>query len=174
MTTQPIIPGTNAFFAPESATITRESKPAANGTDYKSLGATAEGSEVEPSIGVERKIYANDGGTVVLKDVVEGKRGLTIKLTLEEYSDLVNALIYGHSLLATDGGTYKPLSRKRAVRGWLKLEHENDAGKINVLEVFVRVKVSGSVKFGDQGPQPPVEFEVLMSSANTGVLLGSS
>jgi hypothetical protein len=173
MIPQAIIPGTNAFFVPESATITRAAKPATEA--YADLGPTAEGSELTPSIGTEREIYKNVGGGIELYDVIESKRKLDVKLKLEEYSDLVNALVFGHDIpTGTTAHTFRPLSRKKAIKGWLKLELETDAGKIVSLEAYTRIKLDGNVTSGDKGPQPPLVFNLLYSPLNTGTLLGVS
>lgn len=180
MNTRPIIVGTVIRFARAGATsvspagpVSVALKPDATDAAFRSLGTVAEGSV--QTEWTERKIYAPVNGAKQLADVIRIPREMMVTVTLEDYSDEVSAMLFGHEHLGGTGGQFNPGEQRTGTKGWLKLQ-QTDAvtgSNVTVLDIWCSARLTGAVSFGDEGPRPEVEFTMLYAAGNTGTLLAA-
>lgn len=178
MNTRPIVVGTQVRFAREgvvsadpAGNVSATLKPVVGDAAWRSLGIVAEG-ESEYSEQV-REIMSIVNGARHLSDELIYGRDLKLNFTLEDYSDEISALRFGHLPLAGAGGQFNPLERVTVLKGWLKLQ-ETDAAtgsNVTVLDCWVRLRLSGALSMGEQGPRPQIEARLLYALLNTGTLL---
>lgn len=179
MNTRPIVVGTQVRFAREGVTsaspagpVTSLLKPVVDDVAWISLGTVAEGeSEYSEQI---REIMSPINGAKHLTDVLVYARDLKITITLEDYSDVISALRFGHLPLAGGaGGQFNPMERVKPLKGWIKLQETEAANgsDVTVLDAWVFLQLSGALSMGEQGPKPQVVARVLYSTLNTGTLL---
>ena len=168
MNTAAVILGNHGFFNPESGTATRALKPAANDASWVDLGILSEVTVQHER--EERDIFAPGPGVLRLYDVLETKRQRSINLTAQEMSPKAFELIWGTLALTGASTQYNPLEGSTK-RGWLKLQQygQNDA-IFNTVDVWVQMKVSGEVSFGENIVAVTFEARVLHSTLNTGTL----
>lgn len=170
MNTAAVILGNHGFFNPEGASSSRISKPAANAAGWVDLGILSEVTVQHER--EERDIFAPTPGVLRLYDVLETKRQLTINLTAQEMSEKAFELLWGtaNPVAGTPMTQYNPLEGSTK-RGWLKLQQygQNDA-IFNTVDVWVQMKVSGEVSFGENIVAVTFEARVLHSINNTGTL----
>lgn len=178
MTTRPIVLGTQVRFAREGVAstdpegvVSASIKPVVADAAWRSLGTVADGeSEYSEML---REIKGPINGARHLIDVIPYDRDLRLNFTLEDYSDEISALRFGHLPLSGAGGQFNPLERVTALKGWLKLQ-ETDAvtgSNVTVLDAWVFLQLSGALAIGEQGPRPAITARVLYSTLNTGTLL---
>jgi hypothetical protein len=169
MNTGAVILGNHGFFTPElSPTSLRTVKPAANDASWVDLGILSEVTVQHER--EERDIFAPTPGVLRLYDVLETKRQLNINLTAQEMSPKAFELIWGTLALTAASTQYNPLEGSTK-RGWLKLQQygQNDA-IFNTVDVWVQMKISGEVSFGENIVAATFEARVLHSTLNTGTL----
>jgi hypothetical protein len=176
MNTAPVILGNHGFFfrdgasftVPTAGTAGRTSKPGAADTGWIDLGILSEATIQHER--EERDIFAPTPGVMRLYDVIETRRQLSINLTAQEMSPLAFELLFGTLALTNASTQYNPLEGATK-KGWLKLQQygQNDA-IFNTVDVFVQLKVSGELSFGDNIVAAKFEARVLHSTLNTGTL----
>lgn len=176
MNTGSVIVGNHGFFfrdgasytVPSSGTAGRASKPGAADTGWIDLGIL---SELNVQHDREaREVYAPTPGVLRLYDVIETKRMLKITATCMEMSPLTFELVFGTLSLTSASTQYNPLEGVTK-KGWLKVQqYKQDDSIINTLDVFVHLKVTGEINFGENIVSIPVEAVVLHSTLNTGTL----
>jgi hypothetical protein len=170
MNTAAIIAGNHAFFNPESATSSRALKPAANANTWVDLGILSEVTVQHER--EERDIFAPTPGVLRLYDVLETKRQLNINLTAQEMSEKAFEILWGTALpvAGTPMTQYNPLEGS-VKRGWLKLQQYGQSDtNFNTVDVWVAMKISGEVSFGENLVSVTFEARVLHSTLNTGTL----
>lgn len=180
MNTRPIIAGTLIRFAREGRTSTSPAgtvsptlKPVATDAAFRSLGSVADGS-IESEY-QERMTYVIINGAKQLGDVIRFPRTLRVTLTMEDYSDEVSAMLFGHLHTDGAGGQFNPGRQRGGTKGWLKLQ-QTDAvtgNNVTVLDIWCSARLTGAVSFGDEGPRPEIEFTMLYAADNIGTLLVS-
>lgn len=158
----------DAFTTPSSGTAGRASKPAATDTAWIDLGIIRDcGITADRD---EREIYAPTPGALRLYDIIETKRRLSLKLTLEEMSPLAFELMFGTLALTNSSTQYNPLEGVTK-KGWLKLQqYKQDDTSFNTVDLFCHLKVDGEVKFDDNIVSVSLMARVLHSTLNTGTL----
>jgi hypothetical protein len=170
MNTAAIIAGNHAFFNPESGTSSRSLKPAANASTWVDLGILSEVTVQHER--EERDIFAPTPGVLRLYDVLETKRQLNINLTAQEMSEKAFEILWGTALptAGTPMTQYNPLEGS-VKRGWLKLQQYGQADtNFNTVDVWVAMKISGEVSFGENIVSVTFEARVLHSTLNTGTI----
>ena len=176
MTTGSVILGNHGFFfrdggsftVPSSGTAGRSSKPGAADTGWIDLGILSEISVQHQR--EERDIFAPTPGTLRLYDTIETKRQLNVKLTAQEMSPLAFELLFGTLALTSASTQYNPLEGATK-KGWLKIQSYNQSDAIfNTVDLYVAIKVSGELTFGDNIVSAQFEARVLHSTLNTGTL----
>lgn len=160
-----------AFLLPAPGTISRTSKPGATDTKWIDLG---EGDwNISPN-SKEVEFMAPAPGARVLKDIITTGRGLKLKGKLMELQNLSFQMMFGTLDLPnspTAGGQYNPLEGEHRIKGWLKLQqYGQDNAIINVLDVYVSMKISTDVQMGENAVDVEIEADVLFSIYNTGTL----
>jgi hypothetical protein len=179
MNTRPIVVGTLVRFAREGVTsaspagaVADTLKPIVSDAAWISLG-TVESGETQYDEQV-REIRSPINGARHLTDALIYGRDLKLNFTLEDYSDVISALRFGHlPLVGGAGGQFNPLERVKVLKGWLKLQ-ETDAAtgdNVTVLDAWVFLQLQGALQMGEQGPKPQIMARVLYSALNTGTLL---
>jgi len=176
MNTGSVILGNHGFFfrdgdsftVPSAGTAGRASKPGAADTGWVDLGILSDLSVQHER--EERDIFAPTPGVLRLYDVIETKRQLNIKLTAQEMSPLAWELLFGTLKLTTASTQYNPFEGITK-KGWLKIQQYNQADTLfNTLDVYVQMKVSGEVAFGDNIVSVQFEARGLHSTLNTGTV----
>lgn len=176
MTTGSVIIGNHGFFfrdgasytVPSSGTAGRSSKPGAADTGWIDLGIL---SELNVQHDREaREVYAPTPGVLRLYDVIETKRMLKLTMTCMEMSPLAFELIFGTLALTSASTQYNPLEGVTK-KGWLKVQqYKQDDSIVNTIDVYVQIKVTGEINFGENIVTIPIEAVVLHSTLNTGTL----
>lgn len=176
MNTAAVIIGNHGFFfregasftVPQAGTSSRAGKPGAADTGWVDLGILSEVTIQHER--EERDIFAPTPGVLRLYDVLETKRQLNINLTAQEMSPKAFELIFGTDFLTSQSTNYNPLEGQTK-RGWLKIQQygQNDS-LFNTMDVWVAMKVSGEVSFGENIVAVTFEARVLHSTQNTGTL----
>lgn len=168
MNTGAVIVGNHGFFNPEGASSSRSAKPVANDASWIDLGILSEVTIQHER--EERDIFAPTPGVLRLYDVLETKRQLSINLTAQEMSAKAFELIWGTLALTGASTQYNPLEGSTK-RGWLKLQQYNQSDSpFNTVDVWVQMKISGEVSFGENIVAVTYEARVLHSINNTGTL----
>lgn len=176
MNTGSVILGNHGFFfrdggsftVPSAGTAGRAAKPGAADTGWIDLGIVSELNVQHDR--ESREVYAPTPGVLRLYDVIETKRMLSLTMTCMELSPLGFELIFGTLALTSASSQYNPLEGTTK-KGWLKIQQydQNDA-IINTLDIYVQVKVTGEINFGENIVTIPIEAVVLHSTLNTGTL----
>lgn len=176
MNTAAIVAGNHLFFfaegiaytVPSSGTAAREAKPGAADTGWIDLGTVRDvGITLE---GDEKETWRATPGVKRLYDVITTKRAVTIKATLEELSPTAMELIFGSLRLTSASTQYNPLEGVTK-KGWLKIQQYDQTDTIfNTVDIWVRIKASGEISFGDDIVTVPIEAKSLHSTLNTGTL----
>lgn len=99
----------------------------------------------------EQKIMAPAGqtGVIATKDVVQTKIGMELKFTTNEMTRLAAQCFYRSQDL-TDASTYLNPMSQVPPKGWLLVQRFDQDGQEHiVLQVWVRLKVTGGMKSGD-------------------------
>lgn len=178
MNTRPIVIGTQVRFAREGVVsvnpagpITAALKPDVADASWTTVGTVLEG-ESEYTEQVRETFIIVNGARHVNDELIYG-RDLKLNFTLEDYSDLISELRFGHLALSGAGGQFNPLERVKVVKGWLKMQETDPAtgSNVTVLDGWVRLKLPGALAIGEQGPKPQIEARLLYSALNTGSLL---
>jgi len=176
MTTDSLILGNHAFFfrdgtsftVPSAGTAGRSSKPGAADTGWIDLGILRQVSVQNERD--EKEIFAPTPGVLRLYDVVETKRQITFKLTADQVTPLAFELMFGTLALTSGSTQYNPLEGA-IKKGWLKVQqYKQDDSLFNTVDVFIAIKVSGEITFGDNIVSAEFEARVLHSTLNTGSL----
>jgi hypothetical protein len=176
MNTGSVILGNHGFFfrdgdsytVPSSGTAGRASKPGAADTGWVDLGILSEVTIQHER--EERDIFAPTPGTLRLYDVIETKRQLKINLSAQEMSPLAWELLFGTLKLTSASTQYNPFEGVTK-KGWLKLQQYGQSDALfNTVDVFVQMKISGDLSFGDNIVAATFEARVLHSTLNTGTL----
>src|SRR6185503_19663512 len=97
-----------------------------------------------------------------------------LTFTLEDYSDLISALRFGHLVITGGaGGQFNPLERVKVAKAWLKMQETDpvSGNNVTVLDAWCRLKLPGALSIKEDGPKPQIEARVLYSIYNTGSLL---
>lgn len=176
MNTGSVIVGNHGFFfrdgasytVPSAGTASRTAKPGASDTSWIDLGIL---SELNVQHDREaREVYAPTPGVLRLYDVIETKRLLKITAQAVEMSPFAFELIFGTLALTSASTQYNPLEGVTK-KGWLKIQQYNQSDAImNTLDVYVQIKVTGEINFGENIVTVPIEAVVLHSTLNTGTL----
>ena len=160
-----------AFTVPSAGTAGRAAKPGAADTGWIDLGIAD--FDLAPD-NKTQTFYAPAPGARVAYDRITSQRGLKIKATLMELSNISLQMVLAAAQLPTSptaGGQYNQLSADPVLRGWLKLQQYDQSNTlINTLDSWVAMVVTGDVKFGDKEVDVSVEADVLWSTLNTGSL----
>lgn len=176
MNAAPRIIGNHAFFfrdgaaftVPSAGTASRTAKPGAADTSWIDLGILRDASIQHARNEVD--IFAPSPGAMRLFDVLETKRQLSVNITAEEMSPLAFELLFGTLALTTASTQYNPLEGA-SKKGWLKIQQYDQADALfNTVDLYVHLKVSGDVAFGDSVVAVTFEGRVLHSTLNTGSL----
>lgn len=176
MNTGAVILGNHGFFfreglsytVPSAGTSSRTTKPGAADTGWVDLGILSEVTIQHER--EERDIFAPTPGVLRLYDVLETKRQLNINLTAQEMSPKAFELVFGTDFLTAASTNYNPLEGSTK-RGWLKIQQYNQSDALfNTMDVWVQMKVSGEVSFGENIVAVTFEARVLHSTQNTGTL----
>lgn len=160
----------SSFTVPSAGTAGRASKPGANDAGWVYLGILSQ--VTAQNNREEREIFAPSPGRLRLYDVLETKSDLVFKLEVQEMSSLAFEHIFGTLNLAASGSSlqYNPLEGQTK-RGWLKIQQYTGTDALyNTVDVFVHLKISGEVTFGDNVVSATFEARVLHSTLNTGTL----
>ena len=176
MTTGSVIYGNHAFFfrdgaaftVPSAGTAGRAAKPGAADTSWIDLGIVSELNVQHDR--EQREVFAPTPGVLRLYDVIETKRNMKITATCMEMSPMAFELIFGTLALTSASSQYNPLEGTTK-KGWLKIQQydQNDA-LANTLDIYVHIKVTGEINFGENIVTVPIEASVLHSTLNTGTL----
>lgn len=176
MNTNSVVLGNHAFFfrdgaaytVPSAGTAGRSSKPGAADTGWIDLGIISSVSLQHERD--EKEVFAPSPGTLRLYDIVETKRQLTLKLKCDQLSPLMFEAMWGTLALTSASTQYNPLEGT-IKKGWIKLQQYGaDDALVNTVDVFVALKISGEVAFGDNLVSAEFEARVLHSTLNTGSL----
>ena len=161
-----------AFILPAPGTISRTAKPGATDTKWIDLG---EGDFTLSPTSKESEFMAPAPGVRILKDIITTARGLKLKGKLFEMQNLTWQMILATLDLPTSptaGGQYNPLEGEHRIKGWLKLQQYDQSNTLqNTVDVFVSMKVSSDVAFGEAAVDVEIEADVLFSTLNTGTLV---
>lgn len=159
----------DAFTVPTAGTAGRESKPGATDAGWVDMGVISESSDSLDSTEVE--IYKPAPGRLRLYDVLSTKDKLTVKFTTDEFGPLSVEALYRTLKLTSASTQFNPLEGIPK-KGWLKLQrYDQDDNQRMVLDLFVRLKISGDVSMGGADlVKPQFEALVLHSTLNTGTL----
>lgn len=176
MNAAPRIIGNHAFFfrdgaaftVPSAGTASRTAKPGAADTSWIDLGILRDLSVQHARNEVD--IFAPAPGAMRLFDVLETKRQLSVNITAEEMSPLAFELLFGTLALTNASTQYNPLEGATK-KGWLKVQQYDQTDALfNTVDLYVQMKVSGDVAFGDSVVAVTFECRVLHSTLNTGSL----
>lgn len=179
MNTAPIVAGNHLFFfaegvaytSPSSGTCARESKPGASDTGWINLGSVSDLSIELTSD--DKEVYKATPGVRRLYDVIQTKRAVVVKATLEELGPTAFELAFGTSRLTSASTQYNPLEGS-VKKGWLKVQQYDQTDTIfNTVDLFVHLKAGGGTSFGDDIVKVAIEARTLHSTLNTGTLVAS-
>jgi hypothetical protein len=167
-------PGADEAVAPDVAgTVTftgtagRETRPPET-ADWIDLGKL-EQLEVEPKC-ESREVYAPNPGHIVLYDVLDTKFAMTFSFTANEVTPVAVEMLYKSAALDSAATTFRPLEG-RTKKGWLRIkQYDQDNLLFATVYVYVHLKVSGKVTFGDNVVTVPFEATMLLSGKNSGEL----
>lgn len=114
---------------------------------------------------------ASDGESdVVLQDIIETKKGLTITAKALEISSYTIGLAMGAGLLAEDATTYTPVKGKTK-KGWLIANQlDQDGNTVNSAVLWVFPSVESDLTTNDDTVKTDVVFRVIANPNNTGTL----
>src|SRR5690606_12491212 len=165
------VPEGAAFTVPSAGTSSRTAKPGAADTSWLDVGVSDWTFTPQNTI---EDFLAPAPGIRVLWDKITTKKGLKLKGKFMEMSNLTWKLILqAAAAFPTSGvgGQYNPLAGDPVIRGWLQLQHYNQANVlINTMDVWVAMTVPGDVAFADRSVDVDVEADVLFSTLNSGSL----
>ncbi|SRR5258708_1746722 len=160
-----------AFTVPGAGTASRIAKPGATDPKWLDLG---EGDFNLSPNSKEVEFMAPAPGARLLKDIITTARGLKLKGKLFEIQNLSWQMIFATLDLPsspTAGGQYNPLEGEHRIKGWLKLQqYGQDNALINVVDLYVSMKISADLVLGENAVDVEVEVDVLFSTLNTGTL----
>jgi hypothetical protein len=161
-------PEGNAFTVPSAGTSGATAKPGAGDTGWVKIG---EISSCGISKGADvKEQWAPLPGTLRLKDVIETKPDLTLKLTVNELSALAYNVLFRTLALTSASTQFNPLEGK-TLKGWLKLQqYDQNEALVMTLDVFVHLTVDGEVTFAEDIVDFPFSARVLHSTLNTAAL----
>jgi hypothetical protein len=160
----------DAFTVPGAGTAGRSAKPGATDPEWIDMGVIDSSGITNTS--EEREIYAPTPGQLRLYDSIPTKNKLEGKITCEELSALSWELLFGTLPLTPDGANqqYNPQAQIQK-KGWLKIQQYDQSDALfNTVDIYVRIKVDGEVKFDDNIVKVNLAAMVLFSTLNTGQL----
>ncbi len=157
----------DAFAAPEAGVCGVAAKPGVDDVGWLDLGAI-EG--IEPTASQEDyKLWRPAPGKLVLKDVLENKQELGLKITTNDVCALAMESLFRTS--AKLGGAVKqfnPLSGTSR-RGWLHLQgYDQDNELWATIDLWVRIRAA--MKWTGEPTKPEWEVFTLYSALNTGAI----
>lgn len=161
----------SAFTLPNpGGTVGRAAKPGA--TDPAWIDAGVSKWKIG-NTGKTEEFFAPVPGSYQLYDEIVVSKGITLKGTLMEMTNLIWQMLLSTATLPATGagGQFNPNEGSPVVKAWVKLQnYDQDNALINTMDVYVSMKIPGDVEFGDKPVDVDVEAKVLWSPYNTGTL----
>lgn len=179
MTTAPTIVGNAARFfrdgtaytVPSAGTAGREALPGDADTGWIDLGPIVEIS-VE-KVHEAKEVWKPNPGRIELYEVVETKRGVTHRFTLQELSALAIELMFGADALTAASTDFTALAGNTK-KGWLHIKQYNHNDTLfNTIWCYGYIAVAGAVNLGADLVAVQIEHRQLISTLNKGTLVAS-
>lgn len=173
MTTAARILGSHAYFfmegasytVPSAGTASASAKPGSADTGWTSLGIISAASIARS--GDVKEVWAPLPGTLRLKDVIEIKPDITLKLTARELSPLALQTLFRTAALTAASTQFNPLEGA-TLKGWIKLQQYDQSETLTLtLDVWVHLTIDGEVSMGEDISEVAFSARVLHSTLNT-------